>query len=88
MKTFKKKNKKNNRKTRNGRPEMFFGISHNSQENICDRVSFLIKKEISKNTYSYRTPLVDVSQNQKMLAADVSVRFRKTWTNAATLYIY
>ena len=67
---------------------MFLGISHNSQENICDRVSFLIKKEISKNTYSYRTPLVDVSQNQKMLAADVSVRFRKTWTNAATLYIY
>ena len=34
-------------------------ISQNSQENTCARVSFSI--EISKNTLSYRTPLVPVS---------------------------
>ena len=48
-------------------------ISQNSQENTCARVSFLIKLqtlaqvfscefcEISKNTFSYRTPPVTVS---------------------------
>ena len=50
-------------------------ISQNSQENICARVSFSIKLqkealaqvlscefcEISKNTFSYRTPLVAAS---------------------------
>ena len=50
--------------------KVFKEISQNSQENTCARVSFLIKLqtlaqvfscefcEISKNTFSYRTPLV------------------------------
>ena len=52
--------------------KVFFEISQNSQENTCARVSFLIKLtlaqvfscefcEISKNTYSYRTPQVAAS---------------------------
>ena len=52
---------------------VFLEISQNLQENTCARVSFLIKLqtlaqvfscefcEISKNTFSYRTPLVTVS---------------------------
>ena len=48
---------------------MFLEISQNSQENTCARVSFLIKLQVfscepcetSKNTFSYRTPLVAVS---------------------------
>ena len=65
----------------------FLGISQNSQENACSRVSFLIKLqaktcnfikkealpqvfscefcEISKNTFSYRTPPVAASQPMK-----------------------
>ena len=27
-------------------PEMFLEISHNSQENICARISFLIKLQV------------------------------------------
>ena len=63
--------------------KVFLKISQNSQENICVRVSFLIKlqasvcnfikkenlaqmfsckfSEISKNTFSYRTPPVAAS---------------------------
>ena len=47
--------------------KVFLEISQNSQENTCARVSFLIKLqvpglkvefcEISKNTFSYRTPM-------------------------------
>ena len=48
---------------------MFLGISQNPQENTCARASFLIKLqalaqvfcEISKNNFSYRTPLVAAS---------------------------
>ena len=55
---------------RSSRPEVFLEISH-SQENTCARVCFLIKLQaeafscefcaISKNNYSYRTPLVAAS---------------------------
>ena len=49
--------------------KVFLEISLNSQENTCVRASFLLKErlvqmfscelcEISKNTFSYRTPLV------------------------------
>ena len=44
---------------------MFLEIWQNSQETICVRVSFLIKKElceISKNTFSYRAPPVAASE--------------------------
>ena len=46
--------------------KMFLEIWQNSQENICARVSFLIKLqalvlETSKNTFLYRTPLVAAS---------------------------
>ena len=50
--------------------KVFLEISQNSQENTCARVSFLMKLqasgqqkncEISKNTFSYRTPLVAAS---------------------------
>ena len=53
--------------------KVFLEMSQNSQENTCARVSFLIKLqalrpvfsnefcEISKNTFSYRTPLVAAS---------------------------
>ena len=50
--------------------KVFLKISQNSQENTCARASFLIKSlaqvfscefcEISKNTFSYRRPLVAV----------------------------
>ena len=54
--------------------KLFLEISQNSQGNTCARVSFLIKLqtlayvfscefcEISKNTFSYRTPLVTASE--------------------------
>ena len=57
--------------------EVFLEISQNSQENTCVRVHFLIKllkketlaqvlscefREISKNIFSYRTPLVAASE--------------------------
>ena len=53
--------------------KVFLEISQNSQENICARVSFLMKsQEICKSTFSYRTPLLTASalskdslQNQK-----------------------
>ena len=57
----------------------FLEISKNSQENTCARISFLIKNEslaqvfscefceISKNTYSYRTPPVAASENLLVL---------------------
>ena len=53
--------------------KVFLEILQILQENTCARASFLIKKEtlaqvlsckfceISKNTFSYRTPLVDAS---------------------------
>ena len=53
--------------------KVFLEISQNSQENTCASVSFLMKKEtlaqvfscefceISKNTFSYRTPPVAAS---------------------------
>ena len=48
--------------------KVFLEISQNSQENICARVSFLIKLqacaeifEISNNTFLYRTPPVAAS---------------------------
>ena len=48
--------------------KMFLEISQNSQENNCARVSLLIKLqascefcELSKNTFSYRTPPVAAS---------------------------
>ena len=53
--------------------KVFLEILQNSQENTCTRVSFLVKRrlghnvfscelcEISKNTYSYRTPPVAAS---------------------------
>ena len=53
--------------------KVFLEISQNSQENICARVSFLMKsQEICKSTFSYRTPSLTASalnkdslQNQK-----------------------
>ena len=52
--------------------KVFLEISQNSQENTCARVSFLIKTlvqvfscdfcEISKNSFSYRAPLVAASE--------------------------
>ena len=44
--------------------KVFLEISQNSQENACARIFFLLKLqayEISKNTFSYRTPPVAVS---------------------------
>ena len=53
--------------------KVFLEILQNSQENTCTRVSFLVKRrlghnvfscelcEMSKNTYSYRTPPVAAS---------------------------
>ena len=49
--------------------KLFLKMSKNSQENTCARVYFLIKLqasacefcEISKKTFSYRTPLVTAS---------------------------
>ena len=49
--------------------KVFLEILQNSQENTCARVSFFLKKkrlwhnfcEISKNTFSYRTPTVAAS---------------------------
>ena len=55
--------------------KLLLEISQNSQENTCARVSFLIKLtlaqefsfkfcEISKNTFSYRTPLMAASEEK------------------------
>ena len=57
--------------------KMLLEMSQNSQENTFVRVSFLIKEycerisrkeycEISKNTFSYRTPLVATSEGLKL----------------------
>ena len=50
--------------------KVFLEVSQNSQENICTRVSFLIKLQasdlrtpFSKNTFFYKTPLVAASKN-------------------------
>ena len=63
--------------------KVFLEISQNSQENTCARVSFLIKfikketlaqvfscefYEISKNTFSYRTPPVAASIPLKIMS--------------------
>ena len=63
---------------RNSVKKMLLEILKNSQENTCARVSFLIKLkaevqvfscefcEISKNTFSYRTPPVAASNKYRM----------------------
>ena len=67
------------KKNRNSHPEVFCkkGVSQNSQENTCTKVSFLVLIrpeaqvlscefcEISKNTFFHRTPLVAASKRNK-----------------------
>ena len=66
-------------RNRSSRPEAFLEILQNSQENPCARVSFIIKLpasghvfscefcKISKNTFSYSTPPVAVSDAMQYL---------------------
>ena len=63
--------------------KVFLEILQNSQESTCARVSFLIKLqtlaqvfccefcEISKNTFSYRTPSVAAFDCKQVYAPDI-----------------
>ena len=71
---------------------MFLEISQNSEKNICDRVSFLIKLhtsvlscEICKNTFSYRTsPVVASGDNER--ATDIIKAFSALLTNLSRTF--
>ena len=66
--------------------KVFLKISQNSEENICARVSFLIKLQtwgltfssefwkIFKNIFFYRTPLVAASKVSKMRTCDLTFK--------------
>ena len=66
--------------------KVFLKISQNSEENICARVSFLIKLQtwglafssefwkIFKNIFFYRTPLVTASKVSKMRTCDLTFK--------------